>query len=85
MSYARVSTRRALGADCGPCTIQSGSDCEICPDDAGPDFPECNACMNGARSSLVSTVTQSNIVAPVVVGVITTLIGVWVTSRLMRD
>lgn len=87
MAYARVSTprfRRALGADCGPCYIQSGSDCEICPDDAGDDFPECSGCVNGVRASLVTAVAQSNIIAPVVVGVVTTLLGVWLTAKLLR-
>ncbi len=80
MSYARAAK---LGADCGPCSIQSGGDCEICPDDAGADFPECSGCVNGVRASLVSA-AEGSIVTPIVVGVVTTLVGVWLTSRLMR-
>lgn len=82
MSYARVRSLGALGADCGPCYIQSGSDCEICPDDAGDDFPECSGCVNGVRASLVSA-AESSLVTPIVVGVVTTLLGVWLTARIL--
>lgn len=85
MSYAPAYTRarRPLGADCGPCYIQSGDDCEICPDGTGDDFPECSGCVNGVRASLVSA-AESSVVTPVVVGVLTTLLGVWLTARLLK-
>lgn len=86
MSYARAVARprrRALGDACGPCYIQSGPDCELCPDDAGPDFPECSGCVNGVRASLV-TAAESSIILPVVAGVLTTLLGVWLTARLLH-
>jgi hypothetical protein len=80
VSYARVP----LGEACGPCFIQSGADCEICPDDANSDFPECAGCVNGVRASLV-TAAESSIILPVVAGVLTTLLGVWLTSRLLHE
>lgn len=80
MSYARVP----LGEACGPCYIQSGGDCEICPDAAGADFPECAGCVNGVRASLITS-AESSIILPVVAGVLTTLLGVWLTSRLLRE
>lgn len=47
-----------LGDVCPPCYINSGGDCEICPDGAD-DFPECAGCVNGVRASLVSAATSS--------------------------
>ncbi len=93
MSYAynqpipRVDTSRrapmsGLGEACGPCMIASGSDCEICPDGAGDDFPECSGCVNGVRATLVSKAEES-IVLPIVAGVVTTLIVTYFSSRFL--
>lgn len=94
MSYAairKVDTYRrapmsgcgALGEVCPPCYINSGGDCEICPDGAG-DFPECAGCVNGVRASLVSEATSS-IFAPVVAGVLTTLLVAYLSSKIMHQ
>ena len=87
MSYERVAGYapvRALGEVCGPCMIQSGSDCEICPDGASDDFPECAGCVNGLRPSVVSAAEQS-ILFPVVAGVLTTLIVAYLSVRLIHQ
>lgn len=81
MSYAR--TLRGLGADCGPCMIASGSDCEICPDGAGDDFPECAGCVNGVRASAISSAEQS-LIFPIVAGVVTTLAVAWLSTKLLK-
>jgi len=70
MSYAAI---RGLGDACGPCTIASGGDCEICPDGASADFPECAGCVNGVRTSLVEAAKES-LLFPIVAGVATTLV-----------
>ncbi len=80
MSYVAV---RGLGDACGPCMIASGSDCEICPDGAGDDFPECAGCVNGVRTSLVAEARQS-LLFPIVAGVVTTLAVTWLTLKIMR-
>ena len=85
MSYARASVRGlGLGAECGPCMIASGGDCEICPDGAGNDFPECAGCVNGARASLVSSVEES-LIFPIVAGVATTLVVAWLSVKILRQ
>jgi hypothetical protein len=81
MSYAR--TMRGLGADCGPCTIASGGDCEICPDGASDDFPECAGCVNGMRQTAISAVEQS-LLFPIVTGVLTTLAVVWLSHKMLK-
>jgi len=77
MSYVAV---RGLGAECGPCMIASGSECEICPDDAGADFPECVGCVNGVRASVVSKAEES-LLFPIVAGVLTTLAVTWLSFK----
>jgi len=81
MSYVQV---RGLGEICGPCTIASGSDCEICPDDAGDDFPECAGCVNGVRPTAISAVEQS-LLFPIVAGVVTTLAVAWLSVKIQRQ
>jgi hypothetical protein len=71
----------SLGEVCPPCYVNSGSECSLCPDDAS-DFPECAGCVNGVRASLVSAASQS-IVAPVVAGVLTTLLVAWLSSKIL--
>lgn len=87
MSYVRSMQGqrigRALGADCGPCTIAAGPDCEICPDGAGDDFPECSGCVNGVRATALSTAEQS-LVFPIVAGVVTTLAVTWLSLKLLK-
>lgn len=89
MSYERVAGYgpppvSGLGEACGPCMIQSGSDCEICPDGASDDFPECAGCINGVRPSVVSAAEQS-ILFPVVAGVLTTLLVTYLSIRLLHQ
>ena len=81
MAYVSV---KGLGDTCGPCTIASGSDCEICPDDASSDFPECSGCVNGARVSSLSTAEQS-LLFPIVAGVVTTLAVTWLSYKILRQ
>ncbi len=81
MSYAR--SIHGLGAECGPCMIASGGDCEICPDGASTDFPECAGCVNGVRQSALSTAEES-LVFPIVAGVITTLAVAWLSTKLLK-
>lgn len=81
MSYVSV---RGLGDACGPCTIASGSDCEICPDGAGDDFPECSGCVNGVRASVMSTAEQS-LLFPIVAGVVTTLAVTWLSFKILHQ
>lgn len=83
----RVDTSRrppmsGLGDACGPCYINSGSDCEICPDGAGDDFPECAGCVNGVRASVISA-AESSIFAPVVAGVLTALLVTYFSHRFL--
>jgi hypothetical protein len=80
---SRFRSIRGLGAACGPCTIAASSDCEICPDNAGPDFPECDGCVNGVRQSATSAVTQS-FVFPIVAGVVTMLTVTWLSAKILR-
>lgn len=80
MSYVAV---RGLGDACGPCTIAAGSDCEICPDDAGDDFPECSGCVNGVRTTAISAVEQS-LLFPIIAGVATTLAVAWLSVKILR-
>lgn len=86
----RVDTSRrppmsgALGDACPTCYISAGSDCEICPDGAGADFPECAGCVNGVRATLVSAAEQS-IFAPVVAGVLTALLVTYFSHRFLGD
>ncbi len=85
MSYVAVNgLGRALGETCGPCTIASGSDCEICPDDAGDDFPECSGCVNGERASAISSVEQS-LLFPIVAGVVTTLAVTYLSYKILHQ
>jgi hypothetical protein len=63
--------------------IASGSDCEICPDDAGSDFPECSGCVNGVRTSLVAEARQS-LLFPIVAGVVTTLAVAWLSVKILH-
>lgn len=79
MSYAAL---RSLGEICPPCYITSGGSCELCPDGA-IDFPECAGCVNGVRASLVSEASQS-ILAPVVAGVLTTLLVAWLSAKILH-
>jgi hypothetical protein len=81
MSYAR--SIRGLGADCGPCMISSGGDCEICPDGVSADFPECSGCVNGVRQSAISEAEQS-LIFPIVAGVVTTLAVAWLSTKLLK-
>lgn len=97
MSYAgapgallrRVDTSRhaplsgGLGDVCPTCYLNSGSDCEICPDGAD-DFPECAGCVNGARATLVSAAEQS-IFAPVIAGVLTALLVTYFSHKFLGD
>ncbi len=78
MSYAR-----ALGETCPECYLSSGDGCTLCPDDAA-DFPECAGCVNGSRVTLLSA-AQNSIVAPVVAGVITTLLVAWLSSKFLHS
>ncbi len=82
MSYVR--SLRSLGEACGPCRIASGSDCEICPDGAGADFPECSGCVNGERVSLVSAAEES-LLFPIVAGVVTTLAVAWLSVKILHQ
>lgn len=93
MAYAFVSSARpraplrglgALGDACGPCMISSGSDCEICPDGAGDDFPECSGCVNGVRQSAMSEAEQS-LLFPIVAGVVTTLLVTFLSMRILHE
>lgn len=81
MSYVQV---KGLGEACGPCMIASGSDCEICPDGAGDDFPECSGCVNGVRTTLVSAAEQS-LFFPIVAGVVTTLVVAWLSVKILHQ
>ncbi len=73
-----------LGDVCGPCTIASGGECEICPDDAGSDYPECAGCVNGVRASVLSEAEQS-IFFPVVAGVVTTLLVAYLSTKILHQ
>jgi len=73
---------KGLGDACGPCMISYGGDCEICPDGAGDDFPECSGCVNGVRTSLVSEAKQS-LWFPIVVGVVSTLAVTLLTYKIL--
>ena len=80
MSYVRT---RSLGEACGPCMIASGGDCEICPDGASSDFPECAGCVNGVRQSVVGAAAESPLF-PIVAGVVTTLAVTWLSMKLLK-
>lgn len=80
---AYVRSIRGLGDACGPCMISSGSSCEICPDNAGPDYPECDGCVNGVRQSTTSAVTH-DFVFPIVAGVVTMLTVTWLSTKILR-
>lgn len=73
----------SLGEACGPCMIASGGDCEICPDGAGDDFPECSGCVNGVRQSVISAAEES-LIFPIVAGVVTTLAVAWLSTKLFK-
>ena len=75
-----------LGAasGCPECTISSGGECAICPDDASDDFPECAGCQNGVRQNLKSALSDS-ILVPVVAGVLTTLCVAYLSSKILRQ
>lgn len=94
MSYAALSFRPTLHIDlgrrppmsglgdaCGPCMIQAGDTCEICPDNAGADYPECDGCVNGVRQSATSKFTD-DLLFPVVAGVVTTLAVTYLSSEI---
>lgn len=95
MSYAfvnqpirRVDTSRhaptsGLGEACGPCMIASGDACEICPDGASADFPECAGCINGVRQSAISEAEQS-LLFPIVAGVVTTLLVTYLSVKILH-
>ena len=82
VDIARRPPMAGLGDACGPCTIQSGDACEICPDNAGPDYPECNGCVNGVRQTAVSAFTSS-FFFPVVAGVATTLAVTYLSGKIL--
>lgn len=98
MSYARAFVNRplrrvdtarrppmsGLGDACGPCMIASGSDCEICPDGAGDDYPECAGCVNGLRPTALSEAEQS-LFFPIVAGVVTTLLVTYLSMKMLRE
>lgn len=69
-----------LGSACSDCEIVVGSDCIPCPN--GSDFPECAGCVNGVRPE--KTDVTKDIVVPVVVGVVTTLVIALITTKLMK-
>lgn len=84
MAYVRaLRGLQGLGDACGPCMIASGSSCEICPDNAGPDFPECNGCVNGVRQSTTDAI-KSSLLFPIVGGVVTMLAVTWLSAKILR-
>lgn len=56
----------ALAGGCGPCQIESGGGCLPCPE--GSDVEECAGCAGGVRKG---SWTDSPLVGPVVIGVLT--------------
>ncbi len=71
-----------LGAICPECYVNSGGDCELCPDGAD-DFPECAGCVNGVRATLKSTLSDS-LVFPVIAGVVTTLLVAYLSGKILH-
>lgn len=71
------------GGACPDCYIASGGDCEICPDGAD-DFPECSGCVNGARETLKSAISDS-LVFPVIAGVVTTLLVAYLSGKILHQ
>lgn len=69
-----------LGSACSDCEIVVGSDCIPCPNGSG--FPECAGCIDGVRPE--KTDVTKDIVVPVVVGVVTTLVIALITTKLMK-
>lgn len=72
-----------LGEVCPPCAISIGTECIPCPPGAEETMPECEGCAGG-RSPKASIWERSRFLAPVVIGVATTLAVTWIVSRYPR-
>lgn len=76
---ARVSYS-FLGQACGPCQIQYGAQCVVCPD--GSNMPECYGCVAGVKVKADEPwFDKKDITSAVVTGVITALVVGYITKR----
>ena len=70
-----------LGDACGDCQIVVGDGCLPCPN--GSDFPECQGCVDGARTA--KTDVTKDVLVPVVIGVVTTLAAAFLAHKLLNE
>jgi hypothetical protein len=63
--------------------IASGTDCEICPDGASSDFPECAGCVNGVRQSTAAAI-KGSVFFPIAAGIATALTVAWLSTKLLK-